>query len=387
MGLLFCNNFPFVLEANLLLTEYIKFEEGNINFKMTGNYNNENPKERFIYEKGSQKSENGFFENEQFLESPGETDRLSLRIGLNRFSEGITLSYAETFDNSENYTPFKPFAYLTDSKKKRPFILYYDPKIKKEGISRGPIVIHGGFTSAFYDFEQDGTGRLVISIACWLIRKEEYYMNLRDNIEKSIPLIKKPIMKNIIFNKWIKISNMYSILILDISGSMRKYYDSLINMTNNIIEKQKNNEENEGVIIFFGTKAKTIINGKYRLLDMNEIELSHVGLHTNFLAAFKEAEKFIYNKNNFKNKRILFLTDGKDDSSQLEPICNKMKKERFIINIVGFENYNSSLEVNDIIQEKSSFEHLRKFASENCFFTSKNFKEVKELCQNIFSAE
>ena len=58
------------------------------------------------------------FENEQFLESLGETDRLSLRIGLNRFSEGITLSYAETFDNSENYTPFKPFAYLTDSKKK-----------------------------------------------------------------------------------------------------------------------------------------------------------------------------------------------------------------------------------------------------------------------------
>ena len=43
--LLFCDNYPFVLEANLLLTEYIKFEEGNINFKMTGNYNNENPKD------------------------------------------------------------------------------------------------------------------------------------------------------------------------------------------------------------------------------------------------------------------------------------------------------------------------------------------------------
>ena len=140
-------------------------------------------------------------------------------------------------------------------------------------------------------------------------------MNLRNNIEKSIPLIKKPIMKNIIFNKWIKISNMYSILILDISGSMRKYYDSLINMTNNIIEKQKNNEENEGVIIFFGTKAKAIINGKFRLLDRNEIVLSNPGIRTNFLAVFKEAEKFIYHKNNFKSKRILFLTDGKDDSS------------------------------------------------------------------------
>ena len=60
-----------------------------------------------------------------------------------------------------------------------------------------------------------------------------------------------------------------------------------------------------------------------------------------------------------------------------------MKKERFIINIVGFENYNSSLEVNDIIQEKTSFEHLRKFASENCFFTSKNFKPKSNLIKNI----
>lgn len=90
---------------------------------MKGSYNNENPNERFIYEKGSQKSKNGFFTPEHFLKSPGEADRLSLRIGLNKFSEGITLSYAQTFDNSENYTPFTPFAYLTDPEKQRPF--YY----------------------------------------------------------------------------------------------------------------------------------------------------------------------------------------------------------------------------------------------------------------------
>ena len=53
-------------------------------------------KKRFIFEKDSQKNENGFFTSEHFLESPGKAERLSLRIGLNKFSEGITLSYAET---------------------------------------------------------------------------------------------------------------------------------------------------------------------------------------------------------------------------------------------------------------------------------------------------
>ena len=35
---LFCDNYPFVLEANLLLKEYLQFEEGKVNFEMKGNY-------------------------------------------------------------------------------------------------------------------------------------------------------------------------------------------------------------------------------------------------------------------------------------------------------------------------------------------------------------
>ena len=137
-------------------------------------FNNEIPEKRFIYEEESQNSKNGFFRKEHFLSSPGKADTLSLRIGLSSFSEGITLSYAETSDNSEDYKPFIPFTYFTDPQKKKSFILYYEPQIE---IGRGPIVLHGGFTSAFYDFQEDGTGRLVISIACWLIRKEELYLN------------------------------------------------------------------------------------------------------------------------------------------------------------------------------------------------------------------
>ena len=390
--LLFCDNYPFVLEANLLLKEYIKFEEGNINFEMKGSYNNPNPEERFVYVEGEQKNKNGFFKSDHFLESPGEADRLSLRIGLYRFNEGITLSYAQTFDNSENYSPFTPFAYLTDPDKKRPFILYYDPKIN-EKLSRGPIVIHGGFTSAFYDFQEDGTGYLVISIACWLIRKEEYYMGLRKDKEWKILAVKRPLNKNDIFNKWISLkNNMYSILILDVSGSMKYYYNSLIDMANNIIENQMKNKENEGVIIFFGDKAKTIINGKYRILDIKEIKTSEVGGGTDFLAAFEEAEKYIYNKDNFTNKRILFLTDGVSNSSGLLPICKRMEKENFKINIIGFENQQPFIFSRYFDTSKnnespiSSFEHLREFASKDCFFTSKDFKEVKEYCQQILAS-
>ena len=214
---LFCDNYPWVLEANLLLKEYLKLEEGNNKFEMKGSYYKEekdpknpnkeikdpkNPNEnidRFIYEKGHNRNKNGYFEPDQFLKCPGKADkRLSLRIGLIKFSEGISLSYAETSDNSEDYSPFTPFAYLTDPTKRRPFILYYDPKVETK---RGPIVLHGGFTSAFYDFQEDGTGRLVISIACWLIRKEELAMNIAEGIEKVIPPIPIPKNKNIIFDK------------------------------------------------------------------------------------------------------------------------------------------------------------------------------------------
>ena len=129
--LLFSDNYPFVLETNLFLKEYIKLDEekeGIINFEMKGSYNNEDPTKRFIYEKGTKDIINGFFQPKDIIDNPGKAKtRLSLRIGLNRFNEGITLSYAETFDNSENYSPFVPFAYLTDPDHKRPFILYYDP--------------------------------------------------------------------------------------------------------------------------------------------------------------------------------------------------------------------------------------------------------------------
>ena len=163
-------------------------------------------------------------------------------------------------------------------------------------------------------------------------------------------------------------------LILDVSGSMRENYNSLINMANNIIKKQQMNLENEGVVILFGTFAKAIINGKYRLLNVEDINLARVLGGTNFYNAFSEARKYIHNKNNFTNKRILFLTDGHADTSRLQSFCNEMINEKFIINIVGFGSGHY-------------FENLKQFASPNCFFSSTNFKEVEIFCQNAFAAD
>ena len=152
---------------------------------------------------------------------------------------------------------------------------------------------------------------------------------------------------------------------------MNNYYSSLINLANKIIINQQKNEENEGIVIFFGNFSKAI---NFKKLKVSDILEANVGGGTNFLNAFIEAEKYIYDKNKFFNKRILFLTDGKADSSRLEPICQKMKKENFKINIVGFGL-------------NSKFDHLKKFASDNSYYTSQNFKEVEKYCVNVFAAE
>jgi hypothetical protein len=41
-------------------------------------------------------------------------------------------------------------------------------------------------------------------------------------------------------------------------------------------------EENQGIVILFGTDAKTIIEGKFRLLNLEDIKIANVGGSTNF---------------------------------------------------------------------------------------------------------
>jgi len=390
--LLFCDNEPFTFEANILLSEYLNFEDNNGNkvkpkFTMKGNYDQPDINKKYIKAmdpNNNNKSKNGKFKSETTLPSPGINDiRMSLRPGLIEFSEGKTLSYAECENGSEDYSPFTVFAYLTDTSKERPFILYYDPKMKDKEINQGPIVVHGGFTSAFYDFSYDGTGRLVTSIACWLVRYEERNLkqilnNMDIEMVKDVPAIPKPNYTGEKFTKFININNPnyanYSILILDISGSMVPYYESLINMANDIINNQLKNKNNKGVIIFFADSAKAVINGNYRTLTNNDIYSANVGGATNFHEAFTEAVKYI-NPPGIYNKRLLFLTDGESDSSRLKPLCNQISNAGFSIHILGFG-------------DESLFSHLKQFARGNGTFQAySNFINVYDSAIKIFTTE
>ena len=392
--LLFCDNYPFVLETNLLLSKYLKFKEtpnGSANFKMVGFYNNKNlnVSERIIKCKEGNENmelEVGRFSNKVVLENrPGDAGRLSLRVGITFFNEGITLSYAESIkgvDKNNNlikdYCPFTPFACLSDKTDPRPFVLFYDPKIEvNQPYSRGPIVVHGGSTSAFYDYKEEGTGRLIRSIACWLVRPEELLLNKFKNRKKTIPIIPKPNYNVEKFNGWIKgYSNktMYSIIILDVSGSMNSYYQELIDMTNKIIEGQMKNSNNQGTVIFFGNSAKAVIQNKYHFLKYDDIKNASVGGGTNFFNAFDEARKYIDQGKNFDEKRVLFLTDGEDNRySDIKDICENMKTSGYKLHIIGFQN-------------SGTIEGMKSYASENCFVTKNAFKEVEEYFEQALQS-
>eukprot|EP00833_Pecoramyces_ruminatium_P013647 jgi/Orpsp1_1/1187679/evm.model.d7180000059405.1 len=391
--LLFCDNEPYTLETNILISEYLNLEdefgfEIKPEFKMGGNYNQPDFNKKYIVSMNSNnrdRNKNGTFKNEIKLPPPGKCiDRISLRAGLVRFSEGITLSYAKCRKKIKDYSPFIPFAYLTDTKKEKPFILYYDPKIKTEReINQGPIVIHGGFTSAFYDFSFDGTGRLVTSIACWLVRYEERIykqlnLDMKVKMVKDIPAITIPNYTGEKFTKWIreKSYTLYSIMVLDVSGSMRKYYSSLINMANTIINNQKKNSHNRGTIIFFGSSAKAIVNGDYRTLTTCDISITDVGSGTNFYNAFRESVKYINPSGTYDDKRLLFLTDGKSDTNNLSLLCDQISDAGFSIHILGFG-------------ENSSFNHLKPFVRRNGSFQVYSvFKDVASSATKIlFAAE
>ena len=53
---------------------------------------------------------------------------------------------------------------------------------------------------------------------------------------------------------------------------MDSYYNSLIDLTNEIIDNQKKNPKNEGFVIFFAAYVQTIINKYNRTLKKSDIE-------------------------------------------------------------------------------------------------------------------
>ena len=170
------------------------------------------------------------------------------------------------------------------------------------------------------------------------------------------------------------IISIYSILILDVSGSMTNYYNALIELTNDIIKSQKDSEENEGVIIFFAESAKTILNAKYKdiynnnqLLTIDNINNSEIYTgETNFIPAFKEAKKYINIEKEFIMKRVIFLTDGHDNhfDKNLPNICKEMQRKNFLLHFISFGTSGLS-QLNklphDYITTKNTFEEIKTY--------------------------
>ena len=397
--LLFCDNEPFTFEANLLLSKYLNFEEVNrvgANFIMSGNYVRNPNIDKYIKVRNdsSSDSKRATFDSKELLFPPGkgEIKRLSLRVGMKYFNEGITLSYAKTYDNSNNYEPFSAFAYSTDDKKDKAIILYYDPKINPNNkYNRGPIVVHGGFTSAFYEFTNEGTGKLIISIACWLGRIEEGIKDKYkdEKTEFFVPTIQRS-NSNQIFKDWYKIKSIYTILILDVSFSMSENYDSLIQMTNSILESQKESEENEIALIFFGGDAKLKKKGKFKeLYQKNNWEIKKEDINdintgdTIYNSAFQKAKEHLETSQEFILKRVLFFTDGlnSDDSlpdkEKLKKTCEDMKEMNYKLYFFGFGNSDLFKKLEELNPDYLAF--VNNFREEN------NFEEMRKLIEAQFA--
>jgi hypothetical protein len=181
--LLFCDNEPFDFETNYLLKNLLSFpRHGRMQtsaVRFSGSYLGT----RHLHVAPSDVPIAGGFSRKCRLPPPGRaTVRCSLRPGLIRIYEGVTIANAVNDLNSPltdeaSVWPFTPFAWTSENvSPPRPYILYYDPVIERGAEkSPGPIVLHGGDTCAFYEFGTDerGTGRLIVSICCWLTRMEE----------------------------------------------------------------------------------------------------------------------------------------------------------------------------------------------------------------------
>jgi len=189
------------------------------------------------------------------------------------------------------------------------------------------------------------------------------------------------------FEKWIKNSiSVYTILILDVSGSMKEYFNDLIEMSNIIIKNQKDKAQNEGVIILFSSEAKIIKHkGKYTILLSND-SITHSGISgggTDYLKALKLAtdeENLNLNKE-FILRRMIFLTDGADNSyshdkarkDEIIQLCQKMKDKGFKLYFIGYGNCHE-------LKELKTLPH-------NYIITIKNdIKKVIEKIMEIYAS-
>ena len=371
---LFCDNEPLYFQANMFL-EKVRFKGRKQKTKL-----------RILGKDPGRNVLRGYNANGNLIYSsiydtctyklPNGTERMPIGRNVPQIYEGDTISHASS-NNLYDIEPFIPFA--KNSSGNICMMLYCT-----QG-TEGDIFIDCGYTKLFdkMSTEDIATWRYIQNIAGFLARPEAHL--IYDDGETAKNYRPNGINFNInYFNLYRNLQNYYgslrkyrttfSILILDVSGSMSSYYSRLIDLANEIINNQKQNPKNEGVVIFFGTNAETIINKKYKTLSIKDIGNSKAGGGTNFYRGFEEASKYLEYGRNFESRRVLFLTDGEDSEYyKIRSICERMKNLQYIINIIGFG-------------ESSLFQNLREFASDGCFNTKDIFDEVKEICIKAFDS-
>ena len=189
-----------------------------------------------------------------------------------------------------------------------------------------------------------------------------------------IPSI-NPIQNEIVqFSKWNKfeVITSYSILLLDISGSMINKYKELVNMANIIIENQMENPENKGTIIFFGSDAH-LITTDYKILTLYDVTGVVDDGGTDFDKPFSLAVEYINISCNFQKKRLLFLTVCIANSNNLPSKCDLIANAGFSIYILGFG-------------DSSNFMHLEGLKrGEGTFQSYKDFNDVSSAAIEIFA--
>jgi hypothetical protein len=260
-----------------------------------------------------------------------------LRTGLVTVYEGDTISYAvdptgKPITDARDLSPFTPFAWSTEeSTVPRPFILYWNRPQRANPDQRvpGSIVLHGGFTSAFYEFGDEekapGTGRLIESIACWLAHLEERtYLegNYSVRIAKGTPEL--PGGYNVIepFREW-RQPRLHLVLLLDLSESMEGCIIEFISKVNEFLGKHAGENMISTAITF--NSVATLVS-KPPTAPVPAFTEADCKSGTNYKAALQKALEVIEGTDWAYESRIIMVTDGdvmKDPDDEIRRIHSK----------------------------------------------------------------
>eukprot|EP00767_Chilomastix_cuspidata_P000693 gnl/Chilomastix_cuspidata/119.p1 GENE.gnl/Chilomastix_cuspidata/119~~gnl/Chilomastix_cuspidata/119.p1 ORF type:complete len:3798 (+),score=939.71 gnl/Chilomastix_cuspidata/119:6300-17693(+) len=165
--------------------------------------------------------------------TPGGAMRFGLGAGIQRFYEGVTVAHLTDAKGRDlqptNLWPFVPFTTSSEARTGSPrtIIAFYDPVSLPGPLSftPGPIVLHGGFTSAFVEFAEDGTGRLVTGIACWLANLEMalFDQKIKGKLASKTLPVYFPRVEPVEFTGWVApaaAQNLAVTFMMDLTGSM-----------------------------------------------------------------------------------------------------------------------------------------------------------------------